>query len=74
MRKHTEDVITAKSKEKAIFEGTAQAFNDWLYNKPITVTDCFQDGIKQAFADWLKETKIEIMEMVKEIVEKELKK
>lgn len=58
--------ITAKAKEKAIFEGTAQAFNDWLYNKPITVTDCFEDAIAKAFTDWLNAHKMEVMEILKE--------
>lgn len=58
--------ITARAKEKAIFEGTAQAFNDWLYNKPITVTDCFEAAIAKAFTDWLNAHKMEVIEILKE--------
>lgn len=58
--------ITARAKEKAIFEGTAQAFNDWLYNKPITVTDCFEAAIAKAFTDWLNANKMEVIEILKE--------
>lgn len=66
--------ITAKAKEKAVFEGTAQAFNDWLYSSDRDTCECFTNGVRIAFADWLKETKMEIMEMVKEIVEEKLNK
>lgn len=66
MKKASQCGITATAKEKAVFEGTAQAFNDWLYNKPITVTDCFEAAIAKAFTDWLNANKMEVMEILKE--------